>query len=118
MKDEQVLGFVGTSVEEQVMKNPVNDMPNHPYWDGKSRQQVYEIMEDFRDDEIALPEDAYDAGRVILDWERRPMFVGDNYRRNTIGRFGVRIGKYRNWIGYGEMNSIKSLGFRVVRTKQ
>ena len=99
------------------MKNPVNDMPSHPYWDGKSRQQVYEIMEDFRDDEIALPEDAYYAGRDILDWERRSMFVGENYRRNTLSRFGVRIGEYRNWIGYGR-DSLKGLGFRLVRSKQ
>ena len=98
------------------MKNLVNDMPSHPYWDGKSRQQVYEIMENFRDDEIALPEDAYLVGKDILDWERRSMYVGESYGRNIISRFGVRIGRYRAWIGYHK-DSTKSLGFRICRSK-
>ena len=96
------------------MKNPVNDMPNHPYWDGKSRQQVYEIMDNFEEQLIQLDFEVWKIGRRILEWERRSMYRGPIYQDAYGMRLKPQIG--RAFIGYSSEEDSR-LGFRVVRNK-
>jgi len=94
------------------MNNPINDKPSHPLFDGKSRDEVYEIME-YSSPGISKQE--YSIGEKILYWKHEPMIVDGNVRTipQSIGHFRIKIGDpIEEWYHFPET------GFRVVRNKR
>lgn len=94
------------------MNNPINDKPSHPLFDGKSRDEVYEIME-YSSPDISKQE--YRIGEKILYWEHDPMALDGNVRTipQSIGHFRIKV------VGpIVEMYQFPKTGFRVVRSKR